>query len=183
MLSKTLATACLILLPALPQHALAKGGLLSGAVGSAIRHSGGGDSGVKAEEGMISAADPEGMVAVMQDLGYRATLDVDSGGDPMISSSTGGVKFDILFYGCVDNTGCDSILYLSGFDLTEGMKAEEVNDWNRRAVTAMAYLDDENDPYLQSYVLTRSGIPEEVFSYTLKEWDQAIGEFRDEIDF
>ena len=49
---------------------------------------------------LIDATDPEKLVAVIQDMGYRAKLDVDNIGDPVIFSSADGVEFAILFFGC-----------------------------------------------------------------------------------
>ncbi|WP_010142148.1 YbjN domain-containing protein [Oceanicola sp. S124] len=179
------AAACLALLPLTAQPVLAKssGGLVSGAIGSALRAAGDNDSGVTAEAGLVSAADPAGMAQALQDLGYRAELDTDGVGDPMIRSASSGTGFNIYFYGCVENAGCDSIMLSSGFDLTEGLEPAKINAWNQESVVASAYLDDEGDPYLQHYILTRSGIPLEVFEYALGEWEYALGDFLEFIDW
>ncbi|MBR9764364.1 MAG: YbjN domain-containing protein [Rhodobacteraceae bacterium] len=179
------AATVLALLPlnATPLLAKSSGGLVGGAIGSVLRTAGDSDGGVTATAGLVSAADPEGMVQVLQDLGYRASLEADGVGDPMIRSASSGTGFNIYFYGCVDNAGCDSIMFSSGFDLAEGMELATINDWNQDSVVAGAYLDDEGDPYLQSYILTRSGIPTEVFEYALGEWEYALGDFLEFIDW
>lgn len=162
-----------------PAAAKSTGGLLGSAVGSALRHAGGGDEGVTAVEGMVSAAAPETIVAVLQDKGYRAELETDAQGDPLISSAAAGANFRIYFYGCVDNAGCDSVLFSAGFDMDDGLPEARINEWNRDAVIGRGYVDEEQDPYLESYVLTRGGIPPEVFAYALEEWSQVLGDFQE----
>ncbi|MBE3640094.1 YbjN domain-containing protein [Mangrovicoccus algicola] len=169
------------LAPVLATPATARNGSLIGAVASAARHAGEEDGGVAAVEGLVSAADPQGMQAALQELGYRAELDQDGEGDPMIRSSAAGSNFSIYFYGCVDHAGCDSILFTAGFDLSEPMSPEQANDWNRDALLATIYLDDEGDPHLFHYVLTRGGLPGDVFAASLREWAQVLGDFRGHI--
>ena len=51
---------------------------------------------------IVDGTDPKALVAIIQDLGYRALLEVDGDGDPMIRSSVGGTQFAVVFYGCSD---------------------------------------------------------------------------------
>ena len=174
----------MVCLSAGAQPILAKstGGLVSGAIGSAVRAAGN-DGGVEAIAGLISAADPQGMVEALQDLGYRADLDVDSVGDPIIHTAAAGVSFSLYFYGCVDNSGCDSVMFSAGFDLADPITPAQINEWNRQTVVAGAYVDDEGDPYLENYVLTGGGIPGPVFEASVGEWEYALGDFLEFIDW
>ena len=44
-----------------------------------------------AADDLVDATDPKALVRIIEDLGYRADLEVDSEGDPLIRSSVGGV--------------------------------------------------------------------------------------------
>lgn len=133
----------------------------------------------------VSAANPNGVVAAMQDMGYRASLDTDGVGDPMIESAAEGVNYRIYFFGCSDNANCDSLMFSAGFDLTNGMGVTAINDWNSDAVITRGYLDDEDDPYLEMYVLTGdgAGIPGDVFEQAVDEWNGSLSRFQDAIDW
>ncbi len=64
---------------------------------------------------MICASDPQTVVDALQREGYRAKLNTDSIGDPMISSAATGYNFDIFFYGCEQKssvTRYNSVSYL-----------------------------------------------------------------------
>ena len=65
----------------------------------------------------VSAHDPQSVVSTLQDMGYRATLDTDSGGDPKVLSALNGINFSIYFYGCQDNAACRDLQFSSGFEV------------------------------------------------------------------
>ena len=71
---------------------------------------------------------------LMQNWGYRAELDVDSVGDPMIRSGVSGTRFTIFFYDCDDSAPkqCESFDFMASFDLDEGIDPALINDWNKR---------------------------------------------------
>ena len=48
--------------------------------------------------GLICASRPETVAVGVQDAGFRAKVDKDDAGDPMIYSEASGFKFQILFY-------------------------------------------------------------------------------------
>ncbi|SNY57659.1 Putative sensory transduction regulator [Pseudooceanicola antarcticus] len=173
-----------VLLAAMAQPVLAKstGGLIGDAIGSVARAAGNG-SGSEVGQGMVSAREPAGLVSLLQDLGYRAELDVDSAGDPIIHTSAAGVGFSLYFYGCLDNRDCDSLMFSAGFDRDQPMTPAQINEWNRKTVVAGAYVDDEGDPFLESYMLTGNGIPASVFEGAMDEWEYVLGDFLDFIDW
>ena len=138
-----------------------------------------------AQSNMITAADPASIADAMQGLGYRAEMDTDGVGDPMIRSAAEGVNYRIYFYGCSDNANCDSLLFSAGFDMDDGMALPAINTWNADSVVARAYLDDEYDPYVQMYVLTGdgAGISAEIFEQAVREWGQTLSDFKETIDW
>ena len=138
-----------------------------------------------AQTDMISATNPDAVAAALQEMGYRAEMDTDGIGDPLIRSAAEGVNYRIYFFGCSDNADCDSLMFSAGFDLTNGMGVTAINDWNSDAVITRGYLDDEDDPYLEMYLLTGrgDGIPADVFEAAVGEWNQSLARFQDTIDW
>ncbi len=176
---------CAALLPlvATPAMARSTGGLVSGAIGSAIRHAGDGGEDVVVPEGMISAADPQTIIDLLQSKGFRASLTTDSYGDPQIETAAEGVDYTVDFYGCTDGANCDSVLFTVGFNMDDGTTYEYINEWNKTHAIAGAYVDEEMDPFLDMYVLTKSGVPSETFDAAIDEWTMTLSEFIDYIDW
>ena len=132
----------------------------------------------------VDATHPEAIIAVLQDMGYRATLGKDKLGDPKIDSAASGSKFGILFYNCEKNVDCRSIQFFSGFDMENGSTLELMNEWNANKRFSKAYLDEEKDPYLELDLnLDFGGVSEESFRDTVETWEQLVAQFKDHIDW
>jgi hypothetical protein len=134
-------------------------------------------------ETLVSAANPATLVSIIQALGFQAQLDKDNVGDPLIRSSSSGVNFNIYFYGCKKNKQCQSLQFIAGYDLGEGTTLQALNEWNTEKRFASAYLDDEDDPFLQLDVNTEGGITQENFEKTFDLWQSLKGEFENHIGF
>ena len=85
---------------------------------------------------------------LLQDEGYRAKLETDSHGDPMIRTSMSGVTVSVMFYDC-EKARCDSLQFVTGLDLDDGTTPEVINRFNETYRYGAAYLDEENDPFLR----------------------------------
>jgi hypothetical protein len=131
----------------------------------------------------VDATDPEALVSVIQTLGYRAILDSDSVGDPMIRSSVGGTDFVIYFFGCTDGEGCKSLLFKVGYDLEDGTMLDVINDWNEETLFGRAYLDDEADPWLEMSINMDGGVSRRNFEDNYDWWEVILEEFEQRIDF
>ncbi|MFN3615223.1 MAG: YbjN domain-containing protein [Rubrimonas sp.] len=131
----------------------------------------------------IGAADPKGVAGAMQAAGYRAKLTTDGVGDPKIESSAEGVNYSLYFYGCSAGTDCTSLLFQAGFDLPDGTTHDVVNAWNRDRLIGAAWLDHENDPFIEHYVTTVGGLTPDNFAEVLRMWSVAIADFKTHIDF
>lgn len=131
----------------------------------------------------VSAANPDHLAAVIQDLGYRARLDVDDIGDPIIYSSVGGTDFSIQFYGCDDDTNddCKVLLFRVGYDLEDGTNLKAVNTWNENALVGRAYIDAERDPWLEWAVNTLGGVSRDSFEDTYDWWEVTVTDFESQI--
>ncbi|MEX0968987.1 MAG: YbjN domain-containing protein [Paracoccaceae bacterium] len=132
----------------------------------------------------ISAADPQGMVAALQQLGYRATLEQSSNGRPFIESSANGVGYRMWFYSCDDQfNNCRAINLSVGFNLIDGTTPGVVNQWNMSKLVGRAYLDDDFDPWLDFYFVANAPIQMESFELIVAQWGRSMGQFKEHIDF
>lgn len=132
----------------------------------------------------VVASDPASMTEILLSFGYRAELGKDDGGDPKISSASGGANFSIFFYGCTDGKGCDSVSFSAAFDLDPGSDVALMNDWNVQKRYTKAYLDDEQDPVLDmDLFLGNGGVSIDNFRYWVNTWERATGDFKTHIDF
>jgi Putative bacterial sensory transduction regulator len=136
-----------------------------------------------AEQTIVSAEDPSSLVTIIQALGFQARLDKDNVGDPMIRSSAGGVEFNITFYGCTKNKRCQSLRFASGYDLADGTTLEVLEDWNEEQRFASAYLDSEDDPWLQMDVNTAGGITTTNFEKNFELWQSMMADFEEHVGF
>ena len=84
---------------------------------------------------------------ILQDAGYKAEIGKDGAGDPMISTSMGGLNAYLYFYDC-EPDGCGSLKLSVGLDLEEGTSLAVVDAFNREHRYVTAFLDEENDPFL-----------------------------------
>jgi hypothetical protein len=138
---------------------------------------------IAAAQTLIDAENPADLVAMIQALGFQARLDEDNVGDPLIRSSAGGGEFSIYFYGCTDNKRCQSLQFSAGYDLDDGTTHAVVDEWNEIKRFASAYLDDEDDPFLQMDINTAGGITRQNFENSFELWQTLKGQFEDHIGF
>jgi hypothetical protein len=132
---------------------------------------------------LVSAENPDALIAIIQELGFQAKLEQDDVGDPVIRSSSGGVDFRIYFYECKNNKRCKSLHFSVGYDLADGSSLDAVQAWNADKRFASAYLDDESDPFLQMDINTDGGITQENFENSFQLWQSLKGEFEQFIDW
>lgn len=128
---------------------------------------------------ILDASDPARLSAVIQDLGYRARLDVDNVGDPLIHSSVSGTDFAIIFYGCDEQThdACDFLLFKVGYDLASGSSLDAVNQWNATQLIGRAYLDEVDDPWLEMPLVLARGVSRGNFEAMFEWWETSVSAF------
>lgn len=136
-------------------------------------------------EELIDATDPERLVSVIQDLGYRAKLSVDDAGDPLILSSVGGTEFSLQFFGCSENKHdqCKLLMFRVGYDLEEGTNLETINSWNEMILVGRGYLDDESDPWFEWAVNMYGGVTRQNFTDSFDWWESSVRDFEEHIDY
>ena len=131
---------------------------------------------------IVDGSDPEALVSIIQDLGYRAILEVDGQGDPLIRSSVGGTQFAVVFYGCSeDHDQCQILLFKAGYEMDQKVDLELINEWNATRLFGRAYLDDVDDPWIELVLTVRGGVTREQFEQTFEWWESSVGEFEKEL--
>jgi hypothetical protein len=126
----------------------------------------------------VRAQDPKSLVEAMQQAGYKAQLDTDEVGDPMIRSSQSGVDFLVLFYNCTDNTDCRTIQFYVGYSEPNSATPETMNAWNKDNRFGRAYVGDDRIARLEMDVdLDDGGISQALFEDNLEFWVTVMSEF------
>ncbi len=126
----------------------------------------------------VSAADPEGIVAVLKFAGYPAELTTDDVGDPQIDTEFSGLLGVIMFYGCHEKThlGCDSVQLRVGLDRREPMTVDWLHSEFGNDRFYGVHLDDEGDPWFNWDIVTGKGegIPTSVFLLAVNQFSTQV---------
>ena len=132
----------------------------------------------------ISPADPAAIVLLLQREGYKAKLDKDKEGDPMIESAASGAQFQIFFYDCTQGRDCGSLTFHAGYLMDKDKKPapEKMSEYNRGWRFGRAYLDDDKDPNLEFDVAFGGvAMPEKMFVENLDAWANSMASFQQHI--
>lgn len=148
-----------------------------GMVGSATPVSAA-DDGVCAT-GMVCASKPETIAAALQAAGYKAKADIDSTGDPSITSAASGYTFDVMFYGCEKHFKCDSLQFRTSWSNDPIHTAALANEWNRTKRFAQASVNDRREFVVSYDVSTIGGINKANFADTIEWWTSMLSELKD----
>jgi len=129
------------------------------------------------EKGLICASEPATIVAAMQEEGYRAKLEKDKRGDPIIRSEVSGYEFEVYFYGCVEGKNCTTIQFYTGFSAEDDNTPAYANKWNTEKRFIKAYTNEEKELLLEYDISTVGGVNKRNFADTLDWWATMLGEF------
>ena len=121
-----------------------------------------------AEEPLKKIYSDEEFIEILKNDGYRAVQKID---ERHIRIKVDGYNYDLLIYG--DN---DLQLYfgMTGYALDDA----DMNEWNRTKRLSRAYLDDENDPILETDLLANAGFTAEQFLEWFEVFVFSASEYR-----
>lgn len=122
------------------------------------------------------------VIAMLEDLGYRAELDRDGAGDPLVLTRARGLDYRIYFYDCRDDA-CEALQFQIGLDLDDGTTHEVVNGFNRGYRYARGYLDDEADPFLKMDVEMNHADHAAQFRTHLGIWEELLDAYTRAVGF
>jgi hypothetical protein len=140
-------------------------------------------SGVAAAQNAMGAGGMtiEEAAAILVSEGLAAEL--EQGGEAgKIISAVAGARFELLSVNCNGAKRCTEFLFVAGFDLADGFPLERINAWNADAIAGRAFLDEENDPFLDHVISVSGPRDHGAFREGLYLWEAAVGEFVDFID-
>ncbi len=130
---------------------------------------------------MVTAANPQSVVAALQAGGYKAQLDKDSTGDPRITSAATGSRFVINFYGCTNNVQCKTLTFYAGWTGTKATVGD-MNEWNKTKRFSRGYIDKDGDPVMEFDLdLDDGGMSTALFQDNVEFWEASMGAFKKHI--
>jgi hypothetical protein len=126
-------------------------------------------------------ANPEQVAKILRDDGYAAKLDSDVDGDPLIRSSSQGLKWNIYFYGCTKGRNCNAVQFSCGLEAKGEIPLEQLNEWNRNWRYTKTYLLKNGSVTLSRDLDLAGGIPRTNFKSVMESWDLQLGKFKGEM--
>ncbi|MGH6780707.1 MAG: YbjN domain-containing protein [Sphingomonadaceae bacterium] len=131
----------------------------------------------KCATNMVCASNPQSVVDGLQNAGFKAKLDKDSTGDPMVTSAASGYNFTVFFYECEKAASCASVQLNASFEADDQHSAGYANDWNRKKRFIQASVNDKKEVELRYDVTTIGGINQRNFKDVIEWWSSMLGEY------
>jgi hypothetical protein len=130
---------------------------------------------------LITGSSFDAMMTALDNNGFRVKLSMDKDGDPLFESTDDDEPFTIHFYGCSAGKDCQYIQFEEGWDLKNGTTPDVIAKWNQQMVWGRAYLDSDNDPWIDLAVNLKGGVSAENFDDTVSWWWSVLRDFEDHI--
>lgn len=132
----------------------------------------------KAAVEMIDIGKPETIVKWLQDNGYKAELDKDDLGDPLIVSGSSGTTFVIYFYECENGKDCRSLQFEASYGVKKKNNYENINKYNKEFRWGKGHIDKEGDPILRMDIDAEQRVISSVmFEQHMSVWEETMGNF------
>jgi hypothetical protein len=126
---------------------------------------------------MLTAAEPERLVQVLNGMGTTASLGRDSDGNPKIEVGLGGWQTNIWFYDCEGGRNCLGIQFQVGMATTRKLSLEQVNRFNAGKRFQGLYLNDARDPIMfYDLTMVTPGVSAAVFRDTVAVFEFQVRE-------
>ena len=117
---------------------------------------------------IVDATNPQRIVEILQDEGYRAKLEIDSDGQTYIYTGAGGYKFHLRFVRCEDGyVECEMIVFRISFYADAPISLDAINKWNADNF-CQAWIDTEGDPVCDLSVKMGGGVTRSNFLNTVE---------------
>jgi hypothetical protein len=128
-------------------------------------------------------ANPDQLARLLQEEGFAAKRETDGEGDPLISSSSQGLKWSIFFYGCTNGRNCTAIQFNCGLNAKGAIPVEQLNQWNSNWRYTKAHLRKDGSVALVRDIDLTGGISTPNFKAALASWDVHVGRFKKDVDW
>lgn len=131
---------------------------------------------------LVSASDPDSVVNAFQEYGLATKRDTDSVGDPMLTTKMNGLNVTVYFYGCDDNKNCQTLQFVVRLNDEGATDVNKTNVWNDEKLYGRAYIDDG----IVVFDLVQTSVvdmPKEAFANVIEQFDDALSDFLELIDW
>lgn len=98
-----------------------------------------------AADRVVDVSSVKGVAALLQEAGYKAEIKKGDDGDSYITSGANGSGFQLNFYGCKNDTGCNSFEFYSYFKKEPFFSADMANEWNVKKRFLKVAIDSDGD--------------------------------------
>jgi len=98
-----------------------------------------------AADRVVDVSSVKGVAALLQEAGYKAEIKKGDDGAAYIESGTNGGGFQLIFYGCKNDVGCESFEFYSYFKKEPFFSADMANDWNVKKRFLKVAIDKDGD--------------------------------------
>ncbi len=134
----------------------------------------------EAATALLDGSDPSRIADLINGMGYNAVLDDGSGN---IRVTVSGLETSLFLDHCVENETCGVAVFTVGFDLSEGIEPARIAEWNATNLFGQAYLDENNDPFIDMAVNLNYGVSEANFRDTMGWWDAVVTRYAAYVGF
>lgn len=122
----------------------------------------------------------EELAAVVREAGFVPEVTRDAQGDPLIRFRVEGITTAIYFYTCQDDR-CESYQFAAGFATEQKPSCEAIIAWNRSKRFGRAYLDDDQDPWVELDVDLDGGVTRQYLLASFTTWRSVLLTFAREV--
>lgn len=129
-----------------------------------------------AQDLMVSAKDPQGLVDLLEIAGYGPELSSDGYGDPLITVTLDDWGADLVFYGCdaEQHNECESLQLSAGFETETPLTPEKLLDISKRFRFASVSLAEDKTIHIRWDIVTGEGIPAKVLLRGLRLYTDTL---------
>ena len=110
-------------------------------------------TGANAQNSLAGGLSLDAVLALVEEQGLSG--EITDSANHTANVSIGENTFGVDGYNC-SGGGCTEFLFSIGYDLENGFPLEKINEWNSTRLGGRAWLDDENDPWVD-HVISLSG--------------------------
>ena len=97
------------------------------------------------QERTVDIGDIKKVAGLVMQAGYRAEIKKSKTGDSYIASAANGNEFSVNFYGCKNDTGCESLEFQSWYKKQPYFTADLTNEWNAKKRFMKIAVDGDGD--------------------------------------
>ncbi len=129
----------------------------------------------------VRAAEPASLAEAIKELGYRAALEKDDSGDPLIRSAADGGEFIVYFYGCEKGKDCEWVDFHKIYALKKEnyVKFQSLSEeWNKNLNFATVYISDDTIGISYKLLLKSDGMSKDLFKANFATWILSYSDFR-----